>query len=110
MKVIDLLNKIANEEEVPEVIEVNYTKLYWDGEIYWTEDGEEDLSDLICMSNFNLNRRVITIRAEKEVKKIQNINIDISGNEIERMPNNYELKEKINELIDVYNELIKEKE
>ena len=101
IKIIDLLNKIAKGERFenckmkfkeiePEAVSeyVIYDRLY-----------EEDLT---------LNDEVEIIEEEKEIEKIRNINIDMDGNEIERAPNNYELKEKINELIDAVNELKKE--
>ena len=109
IRIIDLLNKIANGEEVPQ-------KIKFRGFEYWYEENMEDYknaqteySDYIIGAKFHytgwLNFEVEIIEEEKEIEKIRNINIDMDGNEIERTPNNYELKDKINELIDAVNEL-----
>ena len=59
----------------------------------------------MCIDTYFLNDELEIIEEEKEIEKIRNINIDMDGNEVERVPNNYELKEKINELIDAVNEI-----
>ena len=105
IKIIDLLNKIANGKEVPQKIRIGALYMYWDGSAYWDEDGETHFCEVIGSDEYRLNREVEIIEEEKEIEKIRNINIDMDGNEIERTPNNYELKEKINELIDAVNEI-----
>lgn len=113
MKVIDLLNKIANKEEVPHFIidEQEYylgadgflKELYGD-EVEWTLDAEW------------LNTEIEIIEEPKEIEKLKNtINYYINY-EDDRL--NEDIShicrhlishiDKINELIDVVNELKKE--
>ena len=100
MKIIDLLNKIANGEEVPHFIidEQEYylgadgflKELYGD-EVEWTLDAEW------------LNTEVEIIEEPKEIEKIPIPEIEYKENE--RI---LRAEMKINELIDVVNELKKE--
>ena len=111
IKIIDLLNKIAIGEEVPETIRIGALDMYWDGDAYWDEDGESQFCEVIGSCEYGLNREVEIIEEEieeKEIEKIRNINVDMDGTEIERIPNNDELKNKINEIIDAVNELKRE--
>ena len=100
--IADIISMIAKEEETPKYIR------------YFNKVQREWLVMLVCKENIiaRLNENAIFLNDEadiieekKEIEKIRNINIDMDGNKIERTPNNYELKEKINELIDVVNEL-----
>jgi hypothetical protein len=116
MKVIDLLNKIANKEEVPKKIEVfGYTFFRYEDEwshfyYYATADKEDELMEQLNSTN-DLNDEVEIIEEEKEISKItmraglvgsienKIVNLDINIMAVE---------DKINELIDVVNELKKE--
>lgn len=77
MKVIDLLNKIANGEEVPEtfiynnlIFELNESGRYIDNEgDYFTESIRYDLE--------NLNEKVIIVEDKEEDKKIEKIDFDL---------------------------------
>lgn len=62
MKLIDLLNKIANKEEVPKIIEYKGEKYrkYYDNYTYWNEDGIE--SDTLNIDTYDLNDEVEIIR------------------------------------------------
>lgn len=77
MKVIDLLNKIANGEEVPEKIKV--------GNIIWSFDKKEKT---YFMNNTNiqlfyveeitkkLNDEVEVIEEDKKIEKLENLNVN----------------------------------
>lgn len=110
MKVIDLLNKIANGEEVPKKIKS------YQGQIYLYEDGGEyvciETQDLLFdfpafrqLGDY-LNDEVETI---EEDKKIKTIDCWYSMEDIKNNPELYnimfvELKDKINEIIDYLEE------
>lgn len=116
MKVIDLLNKIANGEEVPKKIEYNddlYTHV--DNYCYFCEETNEILSKNIYAEFSRLNDEVEIIEEDKpleELDLIEKINNDLN------IANNYSknniknnlkyVANKINELIDEVNKLKKE--
>lgn len=108
MKIIDLLNKIANGEEVPKKIKW-HDKVWirdFEGAYYYYEEG----ADYLFMDDIGnttwLNKEVEII---EEDKKIEKINIDEDGGDTgingEYMP--YKqfrvIAYKINEIIDVIN-------
>jgi len=64
MKVIDLLNKIANGEEVPEEIIYNDEKLIFDKKLsnYIYEDGYEEYWTDHFIINFDLNEEIEIIK------------------------------------------------
>jgi len=94
MKIIDLFNKIANGEEVPE-------KFKFAGQIFekqgsYIEDGDGDsIFDSMCTDFSNINEEVEII---EENKKIEKLNDDNFGS-------TYAVFNKINEIIDKVNEL-----
>lgn len=112
MKVIDLLNKIANGEELPEKIRYNnniyeYISLW---EQYVDEVTEKPLLKEISDYNYSgLNDEVEIIEEDnKEDKKIEKLyaKLDFSpdGNHlVNNVPDNIQLMEKINEIIDRLN-------
>ena len=116
MKIIDLLNKIANGEEVPK--EIFYKKQWWeynpDNDYEGTDWGGCFLNNvLIC----DLNDEVEIIEKDEEIKKIKNtINYYINY-EDERLNEDISCichhlishTDKINELIDAVNELKQDK-
>ena len=98
IKIIDLLNKIANGEEVPQKIRIGALYMYWDGSVYWDEDGETHFCEVIGSDEYMLNREVEIIEEEKEIEKLDENNTNVLTNIIEN-------RKKINELIDAVNEL-----
>lgn len=83
MKIIDLLNKIANGEEVPKKIKFgNNIYEYEEGIDYKIGNGldKEFLIDKICISKEDLNDEVEILDEPKEINKIRinynSINID----------------------------------
>lgn len=99
MKIIDLLIKISNGEEVPNKIRVFNTNFNFDGRTntYINEDGEDLFSDMYNWLNA-LNIKVEIIE-EKEIEKIdfRTLNTQKEKNRV--------MKDTINQLIDVINEM-----
>lgn len=74
MKVIDLLNKIANGEEVPNKIKVQghifyYTKKYYSN-LHYYED-EDGNNEWLVDEDINLNDEVEVIEESKKIEKIK---------------------------------------
>lgn len=96
MKVIDLYNKIANGEEVPEKIKVDDKYYYYDetdyAEFYRYRTILEDdvLTDYV-----NLNDEVEIIEEDKKIEKI----------DYNRNTNFRNIADKINEIIDEVNKM-----
>ncbi len=110
IKIIDLLNKIANGEEDNLLTEFEFDNRVWN--FKRLNDNE------FCLDGWLLNQN-ITITKHKEIleepKKIEKLNIQLSLND-ENTVNHYrannlecDLTFKINELIDVVNELKRNK-
>ena len=100
MKIIDLLNKIANGEEVPEKIKINNVIYEYRSYMYCTEKANyQDIEDyLFGKWNFNiLNEEVEIIEEEKKIP--EKIELIENGDFVE-IPSNRELMNKINEIID----------
>lgn len=106
IKVIDILVKIANGEEVPMHIKIGEGKdLYYD---YATKNYYDDIG---CNELFNswiadyLNEEAEIIEAEpiEEDKKIEKLDINDNGYLVES-PSVVEIVNKINEIIDEINE------
>ena len=106
IKIIDLLNKIAKGEEVPQKIRIGALYMYWDGSAYWDEDGETSFCEVIGSSEYGLNREVEIIEEEKDIKPII-VWYEFDGKNNEEIIYHMctELKDKINELIDAVNEI-----
>lgn len=101
MKIIDLLNRIANGEEVPKVIKKQW-KYEWQYDenreeyTYMQETGERFDDDWLVINMLNEKVEII-----EEDKKIEHVETFRNGwNEIERYVN---LENKINEIIDHIN-------
>ena len=108
IKVIDLLNMISKDEDVPKRIKycgVNYKYDVYD---YFNEDeddvDDEPLSSWIDFSKKDLNDEVEIIEdTPKEDKKIDKLEkLHPVSNKKQQM-NNYILRDKINEIIDKVN-------
>ena len=83
MKIIDLLNKIANGEEVPKKIRINNVIYEYRGFMYCTEKANyQDIEDyLFGKWNFNiLNNEVEILEEEKKIP--EKLKIEDDGNTI----------------------------
>lgn len=117
MKIIDLLNKIANGEEVPQKIEYDGIEFIFDKNYrrYVYDDGGT-LGEFVAL-DVCLNAEVEIIEEEpeeKEIKKITSISVPMIMNDREKnIKNITETLEtywfSINKLIDAVNKLRKEK-
>lgn len=102
IKVIELLNKIANEEEIPRHIKYEYYQYDWSDNAndYICEDaGGERLSmfddGYICILCNSLNNEVEILEDNtEEIEELPDYNYSIKGN-----------RDKINELVRVVNKL-----
>jgi len=110
MKVIDLLNKIANGEEVPEKIKLHDTEYHKcilktgiDYKIY--SDDFYYLSNAICKAGFSLNDEVEIIEEEKKIpeKHINNYgDLIILGQQDNWLEPTIETDQKINAQLNPY--------
>lgn len=117
MKVIDLLNKIANGEEVPKKIKYGKdTYIHIDNYCYYCEDTNLILSDKIFAEYSKLNDEIEIIEEPKKIEKLPYYSLEKiqkSKNKDEWYESRLELLEKrindyhnkINELIDEINNL-----
>ena len=94
MKVIDILQRIANGEEVP-LIKYKDKILHWNEEKDRFED-KDGMSTLYEMDFSELNDEVEIIEKPKNIKKLDENNTNILTNIIEN-------RKKINEIIDKIN-------
>jgi len=118
MKIIDLLNKIANGEEVPKKIRIDHWcyKFEWVEHLdnYYDNSADTDLMSALSMSKEELNYGVEIIEEPKEeLEEIELIDIHyvndkcifkVYGQSIEET-----IAIKVNELIDEVNKLKKER-
>ena len=74
IKVIDLLNKIANDEEVPKRIRIDHWcyKFEWVEHLenYYDKDSDIDLMSALSMNKEELNYEVEIIEEPKKIEKI----------------------------------------
>ena len=108
MKVIDLLNKIANGEEVPK--KIRFDNMLWykiNGEkyTYYVNENDNDLFVYIFRKNltFNLNDEVEIIEEDKKIKKLD-LDKEESLKAVIKTAQDYVLADKINEIIDYLEE------
>ena len=114
IKIIDLLNKISNGEEVPEKIKINNVIYEYRGYMYCTENANyQDIEDyLFGKWNFNiLNDEVEIIEEPKKIEKItvREKTLGFPSGEWTARNMDKAFAIKINELIDEINNL-KEKQ
>lgn len=98
MKVIDLLNKIANGEESDTITEFAFGGKVWN--FFGFKDSE------YCLDEWLLNQEIVITKHKEKIeedKKIEKIEIEQVGDFIEP-PSTFELANKINEIIDKINE------
>lgn len=73
MKVIELAEKLKNNEIMPTHIRYMSEDLYFDGVSYYDEEGNNDILDILAMYNSNLKNlfdEVEIIEEDKKLKKI----------------------------------------
>ena len=105
MKIIDLLNKIANGEEIPNKIKYNgeiYERNLYNNKYYRENNKDRDLLDTYLANEEVYNSEIEII---EEDKKIEKFNIDkepLKGGELVRAID-YIIEAKINEIIDHIN-------
>ena len=110
MKVIDLLNKIANGEEVPKKIKYRkcifeYEEKFKDyftknGIITTTYDSNGIFRNIFALYNTSLNDEIEIIEEDKKIEKLEYI----ENGEFVEVPSNVILMNKINEIIDYLEE------
>lgn len=110
IKIINLLNKIANGEEVPKKIKVEGLKFEYDEcmNTYFKFSEEYGVFSLIenwLNNSTKLNDEVEIIEEDKTIEELK----PVKENEFtERYPNNRELTNKINELVKEINKMKEE--
>jgi hypothetical protein len=112
MKVIDLLNKIANKEEVPKKIEWEDDVYEYDEEeyAYTTYEYERPITLMENVLECDLNKEVEIIEEDKEIKELYHCCMESDNQEIKFLIQNInDLADKTNELIKAVNELKKGK-
>ena len=109
MKVIDLLNKIANKEKLPKRIKYNETiykyqkSIHEKGYVNTDEGYNEWLSDMLNDTEKDLNDEVEVLEDEEiDIQEIEELSDDID--EIGW----FEVQKKINEIIRVVNKMQQE--
>lgn len=105
MKVIDLLNKIANGEEVPE--KFRFAGQTFEKQGSYIEDADGDsIFDSMCTDFSNINEEVEVIEEDKKIEKIT-MRAGLVGsieNKLENLDINVmAVEDKINEIIDKIN-------
>lgn len=103
MRIIDLLNKIANSEEVPDGIKWGCHDFKWFVYEYKSinELGEPTLLDYLSQCPQMLNDEIITFNKIEEKKIPEKLYGIVNLKEgTERVPSNEQLMFKINEIID----------
>ena len=101
MKVIDLLNKIANGEEVPERIKVDniiYRYENWEHFYYTDNEAREDLlvrgKDYSTNDFLNWNVELIEEQQDIDIQGIEEFSSEYTMNNIE-----FQLQDKINQIL-----------
>ena len=108
IKIIDLFNKIANNEKVPKKIKFHgETYYYYDANRFYYQNGFSMYRDFRFGGNC-LNEEVEIIEEEKEIEKIDITKAYLSSNFHENVLEDIAtLQTKVNELIDEINKLKK---
>jgi hypothetical protein len=101
MKIIDLLNKIANDEELPKKIKFESSKTIYELNDYTQRYIGKYMNNILILEHIDiesLNKKVEIIEdTPKEDKKIAKV-----GRKARNLTNQY-IKEKLNEIIDKIN-------
>ena len=103
MKIIDLLNRIANKENLPKRIKYKGIVYGLKGTLYINDDETDRLMDFLYADFRNLNDEIEIIEDEEiDIQEIEELSDDID--EIGW----FEVQEKINEIIRVVNKMQQE--
>ena len=100
LKVIDLLNKIANGEEVPKHIHIRDIDSYtWQEDVkkYWSDRDENNLLYDLDLSSTDLNEDIEILEEEKKIPEKLEL---IENGDFVEMPDSKDFMNKINEIID----------
>ena len=107
MKVIDLLNKIANGEEIPNKFKFAHQIFEKDGSYYLDKDGD-NLFESIFVDFSNINDEIEIIEEDNPIKKIarcDDVNMTHYG-EVHKPNKNEEiLRLGLNKVIDALNKM-----
>ena len=112
IKIIDLFNKIANNEKVPKKIKFHGETYYYSKpDKFYYCDGYSIYRELFGMTN-SLNAEVEIIGEEKDIEKLgKNFTFEDSTNELTKSDWQVSvISQKINELVDEVNKLKKKGE
>lgn len=106
MTVIQLLNKIANGEEVPKKIKYNNIDYFWCNQCKIYERFEDDSKDLYNDLD-NLNDEVEIIEEDKKIEPLKTLrhSCNFDRHEETLYENEVDLARKITELIDEVNRM-----
>ena len=118
IKIIDLAEKQLKDEILPKHIRYSDEDLYFDGIAYYDEQGNNDLLDILAMTNSSLTHlndevEIIEDEEDKKIEKIKEIlRIDdlippYGENEYKMWKNIIIQQNKITEIIDRLNEMDK---
>ena len=102
MIVIELLNKIANGEEVPKHIHIRDVDSYtWQEDVkeYWSDRDENNLLSDLDLSSTNLKEDVEIIEEDKKIKHIENYVDFVNLNDSEKFDYLYEMETRIMDYI-----------
>lgn len=107
MKIIDLLCKIANGEELPTEVEFKGVRFKWDGARYIEYGKEEEILDYLLGTEFNLNLEVKIIGSYEGIKPLKELRViqDATENESALFAFCCDLQNKQAEIIKSLNEL-----
>ena len=120
MKVIELLTKIANGEEVPKHIHIRDVDSYtWQEDVkeYWSDRDENNLLSDLDLSSTNLKEDVEIIEEDKKIEKLEIVHngsanayalLNEYGTKCALTKHSKVMCDKINEIIDKLNEMEKE--
>ena len=111
MKIIDLLNKIANGEEIPERIKYEkYIYKHIDNYCYYCDETNLILSDRIFAEYSRLNDEVEIIEEDKKIARLNQDNFQcVSNLEVSGQSANYfeyGIEDEIRNIVDKINEII----
>lgn len=105
MKIIDLLNKIANDEDLPKKIAYSSYEFRFSGGTYIDTDGDSIVRH-IFIDLSNLNDEIEIIEEDKKIEKfkIYDNSIDWCCNGRAINDTEKDIMDKINEIIEAINE------
>lgn len=106
MKVIELLNKIANGEEVPKKIKFRNDIFRYTGCSYYCDEMHTTFFNIYNFAVLNEKVEIIEEEEDKKIKKVSECFTSTDNKEIQFLIDNInQLGNKINEIIDKINEM-----